>query len=91
MTSEADKNIVQEISLYRKFNRMRDGCISIGDVAPTLHAPLIEMRRNHLPTAETDISNSICLKDQFTYSPLDLNALFRISTRPVVVVASSYS
>lgn len=86
MTSAADKSVVKEISLYRKFNRMRDGNISVGDVAPTLHAPLIQMKRNHSPNA-----TSVYGRDQFAYSSLDLNGLFRQSARPVVVLASSYS
>lgn len=43
--SQEQRDEINTISFYRKFNRMRDGTIGVGDMVPAVAAPLYTLDR----------------------------------------------
>jgi hypothetical protein len=87
VTEESDVAMVKELSLYRKYNRMKDGNLMIGDKAPSLTGPLY---RFNIESKSYDPINFECivplLNEQNLYSYDVLH-----TSIPVVIVASSHS
>lgn len=72
---------VREASLYRKYNRMRDGPLIVGSVAPELHSDLTQLR----PLPGGGFSTH-----PWRFSPV-ATGWPSSRTRPTVIVASSQS
>ena len=84
--SPEDLAEIKEISFYRKYNRMRDGHLTIGDAAPVLHEPLVSFNRRD------SASPSANPRDMFSIAQLDLNEFMHdhLDT-PTIIIASSCS
>lgn len=74
--SEKDKAEINEISLYRKFNRMKDGNLQLQDNAPLLAGPL-----HFLDSTPVRLENVLHYNDP-NHSLFD---------KPHVIFASSHS
>lgn len=100
-------NLVIEASLYRRFNRMRDGNLQIGDAAPDLNADLTLLESNQSDKlantgssgSSTNTNGSITggkSRVNFTTRPIRFRDLVPLagmpnSYRPTVIIASSHS
>lgn len=86
---EKGRQAVISASLYRKFNRMRDGELEIGDVAPNIGADLVRLTphcNGGFISSLVKYSDLVVLKDMC--SPV---GSFCHKSIPTVIVASSYS
>lgn len=80
VTDEQDKRDIQNISLYRKYNRLQDGHIHVGDIAPLLDLyPLYTLSKGQVFLHE-------CLQYH-----VDSHDNDKRTNRPTVIIASSYS
>jgi hypothetical protein len=95
--SDAVRAQIKEISLYRKYNRMRDGPLRVGDPAPPLRAPLLQVWPMGDGEEEKDQAcdgGSVVVRvsssgKRYRLEPRTWH--LRGDSRPLVVVASSHS
>lgn len=97
--SDAVRAQIKAISLYRKYNRMRDGPLQVGDPAPPLRAPLLQVTAldgKDVRAEEEGKRRDECIMfrtsrtgQRFSLTPRVFE--LRGDSRPLVVVASSYS
>jgi hypothetical protein len=78
VTDPHDLAAIREISFYRKYNRMRDGDIDVGDVAPSTLRPLYNLDGSRVQLSE--------LADL-----LHCESSLQPTGRPTVIFAASHS
>ena len=89
VTDPADLKDIKNISFYRKFNRMKDGNLAVGDAAPRVVKPLLNLDGTDYTFFEDFLSAPLgaCVEGSGGVEG-DVNRLF---PHPCVVIAASHS